>query len=266
MPFLRWFLLLCVLTPLLHANDIALISVGENWRYLKGTSEPATSHGLPWFQPGYDDAQWLSGRTGFSNLGGYGEATPLSDYGTTYHSVYFRKRFSVTNLSNISELVLRLDYDDGFVAYLNGQEISRRGAPGTPNVPLPVNSLATASHPRSSGELIDLSAAIPHLRLGENVFSVQILTAPNSTATMSFVPELLANIIRGPYIQNTTDRSTQIVWSTLSSTASSILYGTNTNAASLRRVELATSGTNHVATLTNLLSGTEYFYRVINRS
>ena len=266
MPVLRWFLLLCVLTPLLHADDIALISVGEDWRYLKGTSEPATSNGLVWFQPGYDDAQWPGGRTGFSNLGGYGEATPLGDYGTTYHTVYFRKRFSILNLSNISELVLRLDYDDAFVAYLNGQEIARRGAPGTPNVPLPVNSLATVNHLRGSGELIDLTAAIPQLRLGDNLLAVQILAATNSTFTMSFVPELLANIIRGPYIQNTTDRSTQIIWNTLSSGASSIQYGTNTNAASLTRVDVAPSGTNHVATISNLLSGTEYFYRVINRS
>src|SRR5688572_28262336 len=256
MPVLRWFLLLCVLTHLLRADDIALISVGENWRYLKGTSEPPTSNALPWFQPGYDDAQWPSGRTGFSDLGGYGEATPLAAYGMTYHTVYFRKRFSISNLSNIAELVLRLDYDDAFVAYLNGQEIARRGAPGTPGVAVPVNSLATASHPRSSGELIDLTAAIPHLRSGDNVLSVQLLAAQNFVATMSFVPELLANIIRGPYIQNTTDRSTQVVWSTLSSSESSILYGTNTNAASLTRVDVAASGTNHVATLTNLASGT----------
>ena len=33
----------------------------------------------------------------------------------------------------------------------------------------------------------------------------------------------------------------------------------------LTRVDVATSGTNHVATLTNLASGTEYVYRVINR-
>ena len=59
MPVLRWFLLVCVLTQLLRADDIALISVGENWRYLKGTSEPPTSNGLPWFQPGYDDAHGL---------------------------------------------------------------------------------------------------------------------------------------------------------------------------------------------------------------
>ena len=145
-------------------------------------------------------------------MGGYGEATPLADYGTTYHTVYFRKRFSISNLSNISELVLRLDYDDAFVAYLNGQEIARRGAPGTPDVPLPVNSLATASHPRGSGELINLTAAIPHLRLGDNLLAVQILAAHEFDVTMSFVPELLANIIRGPYIQNTTDRSTQVIW------------------------------------------------------
>ena len=265
MPVLRWLLLLCVLTHLLHADDIALISVGEDWRYLKGTAEPVTSNGLLWFQSGYDDAQWPSGRSGFSNLGGYGEVTALADYGTTYHTVYFRKRFPITNLSNISELVLRLDYDDGFVAYLNGQEIARRCAPGTLNVPLPAGSFATANHLRGSGELIDLTAAIPQLRLGDNLLAVQILAATNSTFSMSFVPELLANIIRGPYIQNTTDRSTQIVWSTLSSSTSSILYGTNTNAASLMRVDVATSLTNHVATITNLLSGTEYVYRVINR-
>jgi hypothetical protein len=262
MPVVRWFLLLCVLTRL-HADDIALISVSEHWRYFKGASEPETNNTLLWFQSGYEDSQWPLARAGFSSAGGYGEVTVLTDYGATYHTVYFRKKFSITNLANISELVLRLDYDDAFVAYLNGQEVGRRGAPGTPNVPVPVNTLATNNHLRGSGELIDFTAAIPQLVPGENLLAVQILAATNSTFTMSFVPELLANITRGPYVQNTTDNSAQVIWNTLSAVPSSIEYGTNTT--SVTRMDVSVASTNHVATITNLLSGAEYFYRVINR-
>ena len=42
-------------------------------------------------------------------------------------TAYFRKEFVVSDDPNaITSLTLRANYDDGFVAYLNGQEIARR--------------------------------------------------------------------------------------------------------------------------------------------
>ena len=44
-------------------------------------------------------------------------------------SLYLRAPFTVANPGAVSRLLLRARYDDGFVAYLNGQEVARRNAP-----------------------------------------------------------------------------------------------------------------------------------------
>ena len=61
-------------------------------------------------------------------------------------TAYIRVPFVVTNAAPINFLTLRMKYDDGFVAYLNGVAVASRNAPITPDVPT-WNSAATASHP-----------------------------------------------------------------------------------------------------------------------
>lgn len=257
----RWFLLLCVLLRTSQADDFQLISLGENWRYFKGISEPSTNAGFLWIDRAYDDTSWTNGRTGFSSSGGYGEVTLFSDYGTSYKTIYFRKRFTIAEPANIRELILRIDYDDGFVAYLNGVEVARRGVSGYTNSLVPVTETAPY-HPRGAAELVPLINPGAVMVSGTNVLAIQLLGTATD-ASMTFVPELLANVVRGPYLQNTTPSSTQIIWNTHSPAASSIEYGTNITA--VLRDDLAPSATNHVATLTGLIPNTQYFYRIANR-
>ena len=258
----RWFLLLCVLLRTSQGDDLQLISPGENWRYFKGISEPSTNAGSLWVDRIYDDTNWTNGRSGFSSSGGYGEVTLFSDYGTSYKTVYFRKRFTIADPANIAELILRVDYDDGFVAYLNGVEVARRGVPGYTNSLVPVTETAPY-HPRGTAELVPLSNPSAVMLSGTNVLAIQLLGTAAADYSMAFVPELLANVVRGPYLQNTTPSSTQIIWNTHSPAASSIEYGTNVTAA--RRDIVTSSGTNHVAALSGLLPDTKYFYRIGNR-
>lgn len=100
-----------------------IIDWGDYWRYYVPVA------GLPgnWRLPGYDDSGWPLGPSGF----GYGDDDDATVVGQTM-SVYIRKVFSVDQLPGILKAILHVDYDDGFVAYLNGQEIARAniGAPG----------------------------------------------------------------------------------------------------------------------------------------
>ena len=52
-------------------------------------------------------------------------------------SLYLRKTFQVENVNEIAHGLLHMDYDDGFVAYLNGMEVVREnmGEPGTEVLP-----------------------------------------------------------------------------------------------------------------------------------
>jgi len=120
-----------------------LVPVGTSGQYLV----PDGDIGTTWTQLGYDDSSWIGGWTGV----GYDTGANYLDLISTdlgfymwgiNASAYLRLPFSVADPSLIKDLRLRLRYDDGFVAYLNGQEVARRNAPTT----LSWNSSATAVH------------------------------------------------------------------------------------------------------------------------
>ena len=61
---------------------------------------------------------------------GYGDGddtTTLSDMMNGYMAFFARRTFTVADLPSITSLVLFMDYDNGFAAYLNGVEVVRRG-------------------------------------------------------------------------------------------------------------------------------------------
>jgi hypothetical protein len=116
--------------PVTYKN---IIAKDAYWQYLV----PGSEIGDAWKDRGFDASSWNTGQAGF----GYGD----NDDSTLLNniiSVYIRKEFTVTNLQNIEELVLSVDYDDGFVAYINGHEIARSNL-GSVN-PVPFNQLTGA--------------------------------------------------------------------------------------------------------------------------
>jgi Predicted phosphohydrolases len=246
------------------ADEISLVRVGEVWNYRTGTNAPSTPI-TTWRNPGFDDSAWSQGLSGFTTFFtvDYKEAT-LWQGAENYHSVFLRKRFNVADTSTIKWLILRLNYDDGFVAYLNGQEIARHGLT---NAPVAFDDFADA-HPVTvqggAAEEFDVSASSGLLTVGENLLAIEVHTAvtnePFNTNGMRMVPELLANFQRGPFIQNATTNSIQVIWRTPVPADSVVDFGTDQNVGS--EISDSTPTTNHVVTLTNLLPGSQYFYSV----
>ncbi len=164
------------------AGSVALIPPGPTGVYLL----PTQDIGSQWTQPGFADAHWSAATlpigyetgTGYENL----IATNVSS-GTT--SAYLRIPFELTNLSSVSNLALAARYDDGFVAYLNGQEVVRVGAPES----LDWDSSATDNHTDSLAvqfQSFDISLFQSHLRVGENVLAVQALNVDSSSSDFLF--------------------------------------------------------------------------------
>ena len=90
----------------------------------------------------------------------------------TNASAYLRYPFGVSDPTSMDSLKLHVKYNDGFVAYLNGQEVARRNAPET----LQWDSAATAGRDAADSlayETIDLSAWTSVLRTGANLLAVQ---------------------------------------------------------------------------------------------
>src|SRR5205807_10543503 len=91
---------------------------------------------------------------------------------------------------SLQSLTLRMMYDDGFVAWLNGQEVARRNAPATPQW----NSAATTSHPNYQALVFDLSNISDHLsalRTGNNVLTIQGLNQSSNDTDCLILPELV---------------------------------------------------------------------------
>ena len=87
--------------------------------------------------------------------------------------VFMRVPFVMNDPESLDSLTLRMNYDDGFVAYLNGSEIARRNAPDSPTVP--GNAVATSDRPRlesTFAESIDVTPFLGLLESGTNVLSI----------------------------------------------------------------------------------------------
>jgi len=86
-------------------------------------------------------------------------------------------------------LTLRMHYDDGFFAYLNGTLVAERNAP-----PLPAwDAAATAEADPEAPEEIDISAHVGLLETGTNVLAVHGLNVTASDEDCLILPELTAS-------------------------------------------------------------------------
>jgi hypothetical protein len=89
-----------------------------NYKYHLGTTSPDTN----WYKLNFDDASWSDGQGSI----GYGDMTYPTAISTT-PSVYLRYKFKINNilLSQLTALIINADFDDGYIAYLNGKELYR---------------------------------------------------------------------------------------------------------------------------------------------
>lgn len=84
-----------------------------------------------WIQIDYDDSGWADGISGVGFSDGDDNTVILS--GIT--SIWTRYYFDVPEANKIKELVLLVDYDDAYIVWLNGMEVSFGGGPPAGNPP-----------------------------------------------------------------------------------------------------------------------------------
>ena len=174
-------------------ND-PLIREGDQWRYFKGIKEPAAGWNLLSFDD-VNDPNWLVGASGIGYEANTGYesciATELSDMKGKYVSVYARRLFFTENPSQLGSLTLTMDWDDGYIAYINGIPVDSKNPPNPPAYDEP----ATGSHEADScsgaqAEQIDLSNYITDLVAGFNVLAFQVHNRTISNSDFIFIPAL----------------------------------------------------------------------------
>ncbi len=175
-----------------------LVQIGEMWKYWKGTEAPAGA-ALAWTQRVYAETNWLSGPTGIGYDDG-DDATVLDDMQMTtnppvpgYTTVYARRTFPIADPAAIQALDLVIDYDDGFVAYLNGTEVARSGnVAGSVGSAVPFDATASPTREAGTPVTINISAFKGSLVAGNNVLAIQVLNQAIDSSDLSLLPELLS--------------------------------------------------------------------------
>jgi len=129
------------------------------------------------------------GGVGFERSTGYQSYFTVDVQDAMYQknaTCYIRVPFVVTAemLDGLASLTLKVRYDDGFIAYLNGAEVQRAGFNGTPAW----DSAASSSHSDSDAvnfEFFDLSSHVGELRVGANLLAIHGLN--QSTTSSDFL-------------------------------------------------------------------------------
>ena len=101
-----------------------LITEGDLFKYITPTSSVSSN----WTSVNYNDNSWSEGSSGF----GYSDSDDNTNIPSGTLSVFIRKDFTILDINNIVSLILDIDYDDGFVAYINGFEVARANINGSP--------------------------------------------------------------------------------------------------------------------------------------
>ena len=144
-----------------------LIAPGDTWKFFKGTA-PASNPPNAWKAVDFDDSSWQTGAGGFG-FGDNDDATILNDMRYNYVSVYIRKEFSALSLPADEIIKLEIDYDDGFIAYINGREVARANMPGGTAA---YNTSASGSHEAGSPETFVLGTVGELLNDGSNILAI----------------------------------------------------------------------------------------------
>lgn len=159
---------------------VPLIAPHAEWHYLAG-AEPAPG----WTTFDFVPEDWKTGAAGF----GYGDdddATVLADMQGKYAAVYVRGEFPETPAGE-GELGLVINYDDAFVAHLNGHEVLRVGiAEGDDPATVEIRD-----HEASGYVYFPLPEASKHLRPDENVLAIEGRNTAIDSSDFTLDPHLV---------------------------------------------------------------------------
>ncbi|MHC4461592.1 MAG: lamin tail domain-containing protein [Planctomycetota bacterium] len=172
-----------VLVPTGPVNDV--------WRGGQPFDDSGWNHGTPTI-PGKTGGVGYEASSGYEDYITYDVEAQMNNLYTT---CYIRIPFTVDacDLNGFNFMMLKIRYDDGFVAYLNGDpnELARRNFTGTPAW----DSAATSQHDDYEAvnfENIPVSGHISSLKQGDNILAIHGLNYGTSSSDFLISVELLA--------------------------------------------------------------------------
>lgn len=172
-----------------------LVNHSDLWHYRFGTNAPqsdwktTTDSAL--------DSSWLLGPAGFGYEDG-DDATILNNMSNHFTTLYIRRTFTIDNsIDPLATLQLVMDYDDAFIAWIDGQEVARSSnAPGSVGTEPSFNSVSSPPNHEALGyrglppEIYNLGPVGSRLQPGEHVLAIMGFNASLNSSDFSLIPDL----------------------------------------------------------------------------
>jgi hypothetical protein len=162
-----------------------VIDRDDRWRTMPGSVRVPHA----WYTARFDDATWDETPGGFGTDGGADSAAAdpaVSRFG--------RIAFFLSGKDSVTDAVLHVDYQDGFVAYVNGREVARRnmGAPGDHPAWDRLASATAEARIRNgrppAAFRITVDASL--FKEGKNVLAIQVHAARRDAGRLTLIPFL----------------------------------------------------------------------------
>jgi hypothetical protein len=212
-------------------GEQVLIKFASAMRYLANVATVDPGIVLEWTELTFPDElfpPWAVGQYGVGYetepVGGAHNlllTTNPPDPGTI--SVFTRAQFTIPSVADVSTIYLGAEWDDGFIAWINGVEVFRspQMPTGTPlwNTPLLYGHESSDGLVPDYGSLHDISfPALPALRDGLNVLAIGVWNVSPGSSDLVLVPRLSINRPKNStmrYLANSSDPGIGSSWTEL---------------------------------------------------
>ncbi len=191
--------------------QVNLVNNTDSWKYLPGVVEPsgnlydptliyASKLSVPWAKYTFDDTTWTQG-PGPLGVGVAGVGSTVAGVIGTNTSFYARAVFNVTagQIADNLPMTLLVDWDDGYVGYINGVEVARANLGGpnagnnVPNTFTPYDSVSNAVRNPGTQTTYIIDSPARLLVAGLNVLAFQVHNVNVADADIYLKADLRTN-------------------------------------------------------------------------
>lgn len=166
--------------PVIPKGAVPLVQLFGSWRYFGG--DPPGD----WTAVDYDDASWNRGLAGFG-FGDDDDSTELTEMRGNFQRLYLRRTFDGNAAAKADSMTLMVNYDDAFIAYINGQEIARARVKSESGA----EAKGIRSHEADGFEAFPVKNFRHLLRSGKNVLALEGHNRTKNGRDFSLDPYLL---------------------------------------------------------------------------
>jgi hypothetical protein len=192
-------------------GDTVFVDVDSNTMYIEPLEDlPNSGNPQGWTATVYDLTQdngkgdpdtnpnWAAGQHGVGMADG-DDNTQIPDDDDTY-GIYTRTEFTVDDASLVVGMQIAVDYDDSYIMYINGTEVSRAAEAGSGVDAW--NLLGSCKCDSSeNGTLeppISLDAHIPLLVDGTNILAIHVFNNSQTSSDLTMIAQLTADVDPAP--------------------------------------------------------------------